>query len=525
MAGFNLGAAITGVGQGFEQNQDNYLKRQEARQQIMQNAQAIQAMQMKLDEAKKEITTKAVMGGILGGPDLQYQPFNIPQGARHGDPTGQGAQPPQPPQQQPMTPPAAAPPGQSSQPMAPPSQFPSPDAITQAFPGSGLNSGMRAPQRNAQVGGQPNSWHLSGNAQDLRPPPGMSTAQFAMALRKQYPNLRVIDERTHVHIQPNMKSPGGADAQRAAMAPQSAPQAPPAQQPPNAAAQPPGGAGAPQNRPMDQFGPQAQLQMLHQLYMQAKRVNPNLPEDQLMDAVTGMVDSMGKYAAILRPQSGVVINELRQDGESARAGQKIASTEDMAGKKLTLEEEVLAEKKRHDQDMYSAAMARTSAQIEKTRLNQDHFEQTFGLRKYAQFKRNPTVAAYLKAKGSTSSLEVAAHDEEYRKTVPGQLAVLDAFTKAATGGQAIQKFMTQAAQDALSYKDRVQIYKDRLSRGELLPDDVIQQYVTGGLKIMEELAANVDKEAEKFDDKFGAGSSGDLKPPPSPKKSDPLGIR
>lgn len=65
-----------------------------------------------------------------------------------------------------------------------------------------MTSTYRSPERNRAVGGVPNSYHLSGRARDSVPPPGMSMAAYADALRRQNPHLEVINEGDHVHIEP-----------------------------------------------------------------------------------------------------------------------------------------------------------------------------------------------------------------------------------------------------------------------------------------------------------------------------------
>lgn len=61
---------------------------------------------------------------------------------------------------------------------------------------------MRSPERNKAVGGKPNSYHLSGRARDSVPPPGMSMAAYAAQLRRLNPDLDVINEGDHVHMEP-----------------------------------------------------------------------------------------------------------------------------------------------------------------------------------------------------------------------------------------------------------------------------------------------------------------------------------
>lgn len=360
MAGFNLGAAITGAAQGYTQGQDAALRRQEARQQIMQNAQAIQAMQMKLDEAKKATVSKAAEAGFLGGPDLQFQPFNIPAGARHGDPTGQGAQGAQ---QPPMIPAAAAPPGQSSQPMGvpppPPPQpqapFPSQKQFMGAVPGAQVNSGLRTPQRNAQVGGVPNSYHLTGQAYDLRPPAGMTTAQYAHALQAKFPGVKVLDEKTHVHVQPmapNRPPPEAAAAptpQPAAQQPAAQP-APPAQ-PQNAA---PGGMSQ-----MD-FSPQSMVRMKHELFKGIAASNPNLDPSEILDATNDLVESLAKVAALNKPAAGVYNVFQQQAGAQRR-------TDEQVGERAAASERAAETSVANTNERVAASRANTRERVEAER--------------------------------------------------------------------------------------------------------------------------------------------------------------
>lgn len=67
--------------------------------------------------------------------------------------------------------------------------------------GARVTSGLRTPERNAAVGGVPNSRHLTGQAADLVPPPGMSMAQLEAETRRRMPGARVINEGDHVHVQ------------------------------------------------------------------------------------------------------------------------------------------------------------------------------------------------------------------------------------------------------------------------------------------------------------------------------------
>jgi hypothetical protein len=69
-------------------------------------------------------------------------------------------------------------------------------------PGDSETSSRRSPQRNRNVGGVPNSYHLSGQASDRVPPPGMSMTAFAAELKRLNPTLEVINEGDHVHLEP-----------------------------------------------------------------------------------------------------------------------------------------------------------------------------------------------------------------------------------------------------------------------------------------------------------------------------------
>jgi len=65
-----------------------------------------------------------------------------------------------------------------------------------------VTSTLRSPAHNAEVGGVPNSFHLSGRARDSVPPPGVSMADYAAQLRALNPHLQVLNEGTHVHMEP-----------------------------------------------------------------------------------------------------------------------------------------------------------------------------------------------------------------------------------------------------------------------------------------------------------------------------------
>lgn len=74
--------------------------------------------------------------------------------------------------------------------------------------GETVTSGYRTPAHNAKVGGVSNSFHTRKDfagrpmARDSVPPRGMSMAAYAMRLRQQNPDLDVINEGDHVHLEP-----------------------------------------------------------------------------------------------------------------------------------------------------------------------------------------------------------------------------------------------------------------------------------------------------------------------------------
>ncbi len=68
--------------------------------------------------------------------------------------------------------------------------------------GERITSTTRSAAKNKAVGGVSNSYHLSGRARDSVPPPGMGMAEYAALLRRRNPNMDVINEGDHVHIEP-----------------------------------------------------------------------------------------------------------------------------------------------------------------------------------------------------------------------------------------------------------------------------------------------------------------------------------
>lgn len=86
------------------------------------------------------------------------------------------------------------------------------------LPGDQETSGRRSAADNRRVDGVPNSFHLSGQASDRVPPPGMSMAAYAAELQRLNPNLEVINEGDHVHLEPRSRDQfaqgGGANREQ-----------------------------------------------------------------------------------------------------------------------------------------------------------------------------------------------------------------------------------------------------------------------------------------------------------------------
>lgn len=86
--------------------------------------------------------------------------------------------------------------------------------------GARVTSAERTPERNAKVGGNPNSYHLASRgalARDLVPPPGVSMDEFANVVRQSLPpRWEAINEGDHIHIEPSTRtaSLGGAQTRQ-----------------------------------------------------------------------------------------------------------------------------------------------------------------------------------------------------------------------------------------------------------------------------------------------------------------------
>ena len=76
-----------------------------------------------------------------------------------------------------------------------------------AIPGIGVTSRQRSADKNAQVGGVPNSYHLTDNARDFVPPKGMDMGSLAAKLKSTFgAGYDIINEGDHVHVEPGPKS-------------------------------------------------------------------------------------------------------------------------------------------------------------------------------------------------------------------------------------------------------------------------------------------------------------------------------
>ncbi len=70
------------------------------------------------------------------------------------------------------------------------------------LPGETVTSTLRSPEHNRAVGGVKNSYHLTGQARDSVPPPGMSMRDYYQRLKAANPDKDVIFEGDHVHMEP-----------------------------------------------------------------------------------------------------------------------------------------------------------------------------------------------------------------------------------------------------------------------------------------------------------------------------------
>ena len=106
------------------------------------------------------------------------------------------------------------------------------EQVRALYPDAIITGRGRTAARNQQVGGVPNSYHVSNNALDLKPPKGMSLTEFGSALRKHFgPQVDTIfntkGHYDHVHLEPSKVArrgtPRAAPAAPATAAPAAAP--------------------------------------------------------------------------------------------------------------------------------------------------------------------------------------------------------------------------------------------------------------------------------------------------------------
>jgi len=77
------------------------------------------------------------------------------------------------------------------------------EQATEAIPGIRVTSRERSAAHNAQVGGNPHSYHLTNNARDFVPPKDMSMGSLYKRLADLYGvGYDVINEGDHVHVEP-----------------------------------------------------------------------------------------------------------------------------------------------------------------------------------------------------------------------------------------------------------------------------------------------------------------------------------
>ena len=90
-------------------------------------------------------------------------------------------------------------------------------AAQQLSPGVVVSGRARTPERNAQVGGVPGSYHLSDNARDFQPAKGQTVAALAKRLQPlKAQGYDVIAEGDHVHVEPGPRmgrAPAGGGVQ------------------------------------------------------------------------------------------------------------------------------------------------------------------------------------------------------------------------------------------------------------------------------------------------------------------------
>lgn len=74
----------------------------------------------------------------------------------------------------------------------------------EVVPGLGVSGGARTPERNREVGGVPDSYHITDNARDFRPPANMTQSELLSALKSKFgPDFDVLASKGRsVHVEP-----------------------------------------------------------------------------------------------------------------------------------------------------------------------------------------------------------------------------------------------------------------------------------------------------------------------------------
>lgn len=107
------------------------------------------------------------------------------------------------------------------------------DALYEAFPGATITSGKRTADRNARVGGVSNSYHLTGEALDIRPASPEQKTEIIQWAKQNGWEVHANYDDGHVHLEPpkrgmainpvdsveSLQRPGGAAAPSTASAP------------------------------------------------------------------------------------------------------------------------------------------------------------------------------------------------------------------------------------------------------------------------------------------------------------------
>lgn len=116
----------------------------------------------------------------------------------------------------------------------------------------------------------------------------------------------------------------------------------------------------------------------------------------------------------------------------------------------------------------------------------------------ASFEKEPAVQAYQKAQPFFETVDKALNDPSFLETNSGQIALLDGFTKAITGGQAVRGFMVKGVTDNMAFQDQVETWLSKLNanHGLKMPPELARQ--------MAETASQVKDGMQQLYDKKGA---------------------